>query len=167
MLFRDLGDRRGLANALGVVSVCGPSHHASAGPALASMYSSDLLANERPIRIATEIGWRAGEAFTRFLIADILTWRGEYRRARRLSCREALAIAEEMEHRQWQCGARRVLGAIALDLCDPAEAVTYLDAAHDIARQLGSATWIRWTGAAVGDRARRGRGHRARGRDPR
>ncbi len=148
MLFRDLEDRRGLANALSVVSVCGPSHHASPGPVLTSMHASDLLANERPIQIATEIGWRAGEAFTRFLIADSLMWRGEYRRARRLA-RESLAIAEEMEHREWQCGARRILGAIAFDLCDPAEAVTHLDAAHDIARQLGSATWIRWTGAPL------------------
>ncbi len=148
MLFRDLDDRRGLANALSVVSVCGPSHHASAGPVLTSMHSSDLLTNERPIRIATEIGWRAGEAFARFLIADALAWRGEYKRARRLA-REALTIAEEMEHLEWQCGARRLLGVIALDLCAAADAVAYLETAHAIARQLGSATWTRWTGAPL------------------
>ncbi len=148
MLFRDLDDRRGLANALSAVSVCGPSHHASPGPVLTSMHSADLLANERPIRIATEIGWRAGEAFTRFLIADSLSWRGEYKRARRLA-HEALAIAQEMEHLEWQCGARRLLGTIALDLCAPSDAVAHLETAHEIARRLGSATWTRWTGAPL------------------
>ena len=54
-----------------------------------------------------------------------------------------------MEHLEWRCGARRLLGAIALDLCAPADAVAYLEAAHDIARQLGSATWTRWTGAPL------------------
>ena len=77
-----------------------------------------------------------------------MAWRGEYKRARRLA-REALAIAEEMEHLEWRCGARRLLGAIALDLCAPADAVAYLEAAHDIAQQLGSATWTRWTGAPL------------------
>ncbi len=148
VLFESLEDRRGLANALAVLSVCGPSQHASPGPALASKHSDDLLTNERAVRRATEIGWRAGESFSRLLLADCLAWRGEYERALRLA-RESLAIAEEIEHLEWQCGARRVLGFIALDLCAPADALAQLDAAHGIARRLGSATWIRWTGAPL------------------
>jgi DNA-binding CsgD family transcriptional regulator len=147
-LFTALEDRRGLANALNVLLVCGPSQHASAGPVCTSMYTPDLLTSERPVRLASEIGWRAGEAFARFLLADCLSWRGEYERALRLA-RESLAIAQEIEHLEWQCGARRVLGVTALDLCATSDALTQLETAHAIARKLGSATWIRWTGAPL------------------
>jgi DNA-binding CsgD family transcriptional regulator/tetratricopeptide (TPR) repeat protein len=147
-LFTDLEDRRGLANALGVISCCGPSHHASPGPVRTSIHTPDLLANERPVRLAAEIGWRAGESFVRLLLADCFSWRGEYERALRLA-RESLAIALEIEHLEWQCGARRVLGVTALDLGAEAEALTQLELAHGIARRLASATWIRWTGGPL------------------
>lgn len=145
-LFTALGDRRGLANAFSVLAVCGPSHHASAGPVCATAHIADLLSSERAVHLATEIGWRAGMAFSRYLLADCLAWRGEYDRALRRA-RESLAIAEDMEHLEWQCGARRVLGVIALDLHALPDALAHLEAAYDIARRLGSATWIRWTAA--------------------
>lgn len=148
VLFTALENRRGLANALAVLMVCGPSFHASGGPVLTSIHTPDLLTNERAIGLATEIGWRAGEAFARFLLADVLMWRGEYERALRLA-RESLSIAQELEHLEWQCGARRVLGIIALDMCALPDALTLLDAAHGIARRLASPTWIRWTGAPL------------------
>ena len=112
-LFTTLEDRRGLANALSVILVCGPSHHACAGPVQECALGRELLTSERAVKIATEIGWRAGEAFSRYLLADCLAWRGEYARAIRLA-RESLAIAQEIEHLEWQCGARRILGVVAL-----------------------------------------------------
>lgn len=145
-LFSAREDRRGLANALTILLVCGPSHHASAGPCAVSIHTAELLTSERAVHLASEIGWRAGEAFARYCQADVVMWRGEYVRALRLA-RESLAIAQELEHLEWQCGARRVLGVTALDLFAFTEALTQLEAAHSIARQLGSATWIRWTGA--------------------
>ncbi|MFN8574702.1 MAG: AAA family ATPase [Gemmatimonadaceae bacterium] len=145
-LFTARADRRGLANALTILIVCGPSHHASAGPCAVSVHTAELHTSERAVHLASEIGWRAGEAFARYCQADVLAWKGEYARALRLA-RESLAIALELEHLEWQCGARRVLGATALDLFAHTEALTQLEAAHMLARQLGSATWIRWTGA--------------------
>jgi DNA-binding CsgD family transcriptional regulator/tetratricopeptide (TPR) repeat protein len=147
-LFTALDNRRGLANALAVLSVCGPSFHASSGPSVTSIHTPDLLSNERPVRLATEIGWRAGEAFTRFLLADVFSWRGEYERGLRF-VRESLAIAQEMEHLEWQVGARRILGVIHFHLCALPEAITHFEAAHALAQRLGSATWIRWTGAPL------------------
>jgi DNA-binding CsgD family transcriptional regulator len=145
-LFTALDDRRGLVNAFSVLVGSGPSHHASTAPVRTSRYAVDMLQHECAVRLASEIGWRAGEAFSRYLLADSLSWRGEYDRALKLAG-ESLLIAEELEHREWQCGARRVLGVLALSLCDTGEALAQLEAAHDIARRLGSATWIRWTGA--------------------
>ena len=92
----------------------------------------EVLARERPARLAGEIGWRAGEAFCLFLLADCFTWHGRYERALPLA-REALAIAEEIDHLEWQCGAARTLGFVALDLLDPTTAHRSLARAHDIA----------------------------------
>ncbi|HLB08147.1 MAG TPA: LuxR C-terminal-related transcriptional regulator, partial [Gemmatimonadaceae bacterium] len=147
-LFSALDDRRALATALAVLPACGPSHHASAGAVRTSVHTAELLESERAVRLASEIGWRAGEAFARYLLADCLAWRGQYARALR-HARESLVIAREIEHLEWQCGARRVLGVIALELFDLPTALAQLTAAHDIARRLGSATWIRWTGAPL------------------
>ena len=145
-LFTELGDRRALANAFAVLVVCGPSHHASAGAVCTSSHAADMQQHERAVRLAVEIGWRAGEAFARYLLADSLSWRGEYERALRLA-HESLLISEELEHLEWQCGARRVLGVTALDLSDTAEALMQLETSYRLAQRLGSATWIRWTGA--------------------
>jgi DNA-binding CsgD family transcriptional regulator len=145
-LFQTLDDRRALTNALSVLVACGPSHHASAGPVVTSALTAELISSERARHLAVDIGWRAGEAFSLYLLADCLAWRGEYSRALRLA-RESLAIAQELEHLEWQSGARRVLGMIALDLFDMPTAVAQLSTAHDISHRLGSATWIRWTGA--------------------
>jgi DNA-binding CsgD family transcriptional regulator len=144
-LFAEIEHRRGLANALSVILVCGPSHHASASAVATSALMPELRATERALKLTAEIGWRAGESFSRYCLADSLMWRGEYARALRIA-RESLAIAEDMEHLEWQCGALRVLGAIALDLCAGSMAREHLETAHEIARRLGSATWIRWTG---------------------
>lgn len=147
-LFTALDNRRALANALSVLTVCGPSHHGSASDATISKHANDILTHERPVRIAADIGWRAGEAFARYLLADSLTWRGEYTRAR-VQAHEALAIAEDIAHREWQAGAQRTLGFIAVDLGDIDTAVREHERAHAVARQLNSATWMRWTGAAL------------------
>ena len=153
-LFTELGDRRGLANALSVLLVSGSSHHASAVAVCGSVFASEQFVNERAVQLAVDIGWRAGEAFARYLLADCLSWRGEYARALKLA-RESLVIAQELEHLEWQCGAHRVLGVTAHDLGDIDEALAQLDVAHDIARRLGSATWIRWTGAPLAIRLAR------------
>jgi DNA-binding CsgD family transcriptional regulator len=147
-IFEELEDRRGLVNALAVLQVCGPSHHSSAGPVGTSARIPGLLTSELPVKLAAEIGWRAGEAFSRYILADCLAWRGEYERALQLA-RESLSIAQEIEHREWQCASRRVLGVIALNLFDMPEALAQLKAAHDIALRLGSAVWIRWTAAPL------------------
>ena len=147
-LFTALGDRRGIARGLALVALCGPSIPSSATVPGASSMIREVLARERPVRLAGEIGWRAGEAFCLFLLADCFTWHGRYERALPLA-REALAIAEEIDHLEWQCGAARTLGFVALDLLDPTTAHRSLARAHDIALRLGSRTWIRWTAAPL------------------
>jgi DNA-binding CsgD family transcriptional regulator len=143
-----LNDRRGLANALALLALCGPSHHGSSTKPHATVGGREELAELRSLRLTREIGWRAGEAFVEFLLADCLAWRGEYDRAIPMA-HESLALAHEIEHLQWTSGAMRLVGVILLDLCAPHLAREQLEAAHRIARQLGSRVWIRWTGAPL------------------
>lgn len=147
-LFTKADDRRGLANALGLLALCGPSIHSSATTPSDSAMALDELRAPRSVRLAREIGWRAGESFVQFLIADCAAWRGEYDRAIPMA-REALQQATELEHLQWIAGTRRLLGVIALDVLAPDLARTHLEAAHAIAQQLGSRVWIRWTAAPL------------------
>ena len=147
-LFAAMNDRRGLANALALLSLCGPSHHAASTTPFATPGGRDELAQQRSLRFAREIGWRAGESFVGFLLADCLAWRGEYDRAIPMA-RESLALAREIDHLQWTSGAMRLLGVILLDLLAPHLAREQLEAAHDIAHQLGSRVWMRWTAAPL------------------
>jgi DNA-binding CsgD family transcriptional regulator len=146
--FGAVNNRRGLAAAQALIALCGPSHHSSATRFGWSDRIPELLATERPIQLSQEIGWRAGEAFCRFVLADCLLWRGAYERALALA-RASLAIAEELNHMEWQAGAGRVLGVAALDLLDAGGARDLLEPAHAIALRLGSRTWTRWTAAPL------------------
>ena len=128
---------------------------------LISVEKGIMVSMRDGVRLATDIGWRAGESATRYLLADGLAWRGDFARALRRA-REALAIAQELEHLEWQCGARRVLGTIALDLHALPDALAHLESAYDIALRLASATWTRWTAAPLAIAlARSGRTERA------
>jgi DNA-binding CsgD family transcriptional regulator len=147
-LFTRMDDRRGLANALGLLSLCGPSYQSSSTTAYVSPLVREELDAPRSMRLAREIGWRAGEAFLRFITADCLVASGDYDRAIPLM-QEALAQAEEIEHLQWTAGARRLLGALSLDLLAPNAAREHLEVAHRIAQRLGSRVWIRWTAAPL------------------
>jgi DNA-binding CsgD family transcriptional regulator len=147
-LFTKMDDRRGLANALGMLALSGPSYASSSTTPFETPAAREELRTLRSVRIARDIGWRAGEAFLRFTAADCLVYRGEYDRAIPL-VRESLALAEEIEHLQWTSGALRLLGALSLDLLAPNVAREHLESAHQIAQRLGSRVWIRWTAAPL------------------
>jgi len=147
-LFSEMDDRRGLANALALLALCGPSYQSSSTTPFLSAIVSDELRVMRSLRLAQEIGWRAGEVFIRFILGDCLLSYGEYDRAIPLA-REALSQAEEIEHLQWMSGTLRMLGALSLDLLAPDVAREHLESAHQIAQRIGSRVWIRWTAAPL------------------
>ena len=147
-LFTADDDRRGLANALGLLVLASGSYHVGASTPFISAAVPDELRAPQSLRLAREIGWRAGEAFLRYLIGDALGWRGEYDRALPMA-REALEIAEQLGHLQWTVAGRRLLGELLLDLLAPELAREQLETAHEIARRLGSRVWMRWTAAPL------------------
>lgn len=142
------GDRRAMSGALALLCLCDSSTHASSATFGRTAIAQEVVQGDRPMRLAREIGWRAGDAFALYLLGDSLGWQGEYQRALPY-IRESLAIAEDMEHLQWQCGASRALGMIMLELQAPELARIPLERAHNIALRLGSQTWTRWTAAPL------------------
>jgi DNA-binding CsgD family transcriptional regulator len=147
-LFSAADDRRGLANALGLLALASGSFHVAANTPFMSAAVPDELRAPHSLRLAREIGWRAGESFVRYTIGDALGWRGEYGRALPMA-REALEIAQQLGHLQWTAAARRLLGEMMLDLLAPELAREQLEAAREIAQRLGSRVWMRWTAAPL------------------
>ena len=147
-LFTKMDDRRGLANVLGVLVLCGGSYHVSSTTPFTTPAIDDELRAPQSVRLAHEIGWRAGESFLRFLVADALAWHGDFDRALPMA-REALEQVEEIDHLQWTAGIRRLLGVLSLDLFAPHTAREHLEAAYSIAQRLASPLWIRWTAAPL------------------
>jgi tetratricopeptide (TPR) repeat protein len=70
---------------------------------------------ELTLKIAREIGHRSGEAFAMIGLALSLGSKGEYDRAIRL-LQDSVAIAQEIDHRQWITYANIELGAVYLDV---------------------------------------------------
>ena len=123
-------------------------YHVAATTPFMSAAVPDELRAPQSLRLARDIGWRAGESFLRYTIGDALGWRGEYDRALPMA-REALEIAQQLGHLQWTAAARRLLGEMMLDLLAPELAREQLEAAHEIAQRLGSRVWMRWTAAPL------------------
>ena len=147
-LFTAADDRRGLANALGLLALAGGSFHVAATTPFMSASVPDELRAPHSLRLAREIGWRAGESFLRYTIGDALGWRGEYDRALPMA-RDGLEIAQQLGHLQWTAANRRLLGEMMLDLLAPELAREQLVVAHEIAQRLGSRVWMRWTAAPL------------------
>src|SRR5438876_7446744 len=97
---------------------------------------------ELALKIAGEIGQRSDEAYTLIHMAMCLGPRGEYARALELAQR-GLAIAEEIEHRQWVTAGHRALGALYLDLLVLPMAQQHLEQALALAQEIGSRYWTR------------------------
>jgi len=141
-LWRELGDRRGLASSLIMLTARGPTFHTFAVAAAAPLEEA-WQSGEEGLAIARAIGWRAGESWALWDLGGLcLAAQGAYARALE-STRAGLAIAEEIEHRQWMVGARCMLGNIHADLFALASARQHLDRALIQAREIGSPYWIR------------------------
>src|SRR5438876_7945241 len=97
---------------------------------------------ELALKIAGEIGQRSDEAYTLIHMGICLGPRGQYARALEVA-RRGLAIAEEIEHRQWMTAGHRTLGALYLDLLAFSEAQQHLEQALALAQEIGSRFWTR------------------------
>src|SRR5947209_20213986 len=141
-LLRELDERERLPNSLATLMLCGGNYQTETLVPAAVGFAESLQQGELALKIAGEIGQRSDEANTLILMAMCLGPRGEYARALELAQR-GLAIAEDIEHRQWMAAGHRALGALYLDLLVLPTAQQHLEQALALAQETGSRFWTR------------------------
>jgi DNA-binding CsgD family transcriptional regulator len=99
--------------------------------------ASDCIRDgEEALRLAQQIGWRAGEAAALVILAYSSSPRGEYGHALEYA-HTALAITQEIEHTAWRISAQSALGATMFDLLALDQARRCLEQALESAHGLG------------------------------
>ena len=141
-LFGELDERERLPSSLATLMLCGGHYQTETLVPAAVGFAESLKHGELALKIAGEIGQRSDEAYTLIHMAMCLGPRGEYARALEVAQR-GLAIAEEIEHRQWMTAGHRALGALYLDLLALSEAQQHLEQALALAQEIGSWLWTR------------------------
>ncbi|HEU4784105.1 MAG TPA: LuxR C-terminal-related transcriptional regulator, partial [Ktedonobacterales bacterium] len=97
---------------------------------------------EEGMRIAREMGWRAGEANALWVMGLCLSASGEFGRGM-ASATSALAIATDIEHRQWMAASYCTLGELAYELYALSLAREHLEHGLKLAHAINSTHWIR------------------------
>jgi ATP/maltotriose-dependent transcriptional regulator MalT len=142
VLLRELDDRQRLISSLVTLMMCGGVYETETLVQASGGFADSLHCGEQALKTASEIGSRSDEAQTLIQMAMCLGPRGEYAQALEVAQR-GLAIAEEIEHRQWMTAGHRALGALYLDLLALSEAKPHLEQALALAQEVGSWNWMR------------------------
>jgi tetratricopeptide (TPR) repeat protein len=140
-LLRVLGDRKTLINSLAIRAD-------NASPRDEGFTVSWSLADcEREsaeaLRLAREIEWADGEAFVEIISGFMLASFGQLS-AGLAKERQALHIAEMIDHQQWITGAHAHSAFIYLLMLAPEHALLQVESGLPLVQQLGSAWWINW-----------------------
>ncbi len=139
-LLRELDERQRLPNSLASLMLCGGNYQNDTAVPAAIGFAELLQHGELAVKIAGEIGSRSDEAYSLIHMAICLGPRGEYARALEVAQR-GLALASEIEHRQWMTAGHRALGALYFDLLALSEAQQHLEQALALAQEIGSRYW--------------------------
>jgi predicted ATPase/DNA-binding CsgD family transcriptional regulator len=134
-IFRELDDHVSLVSVLAELgpfrNYFGRIEEAESNARRAAVEFSEAL------EVAQRTGNLSGEAFLLSEYAQVLAWRGDYALAFEY-CRRSLALAQEIDHRQWSCAALQTLGGFYLDLMEYAMARPLLEQALELAQEVGS-----------------------------
>jgi DNA-binding CsgD family transcriptional regulator/predicted negative regulator of RcsB-dependent stress response len=147
-VWREVGDHRGLASSLILLGMRSASAQTDTLPAVAS-HTEARIQVEEGLSLAREIGWRSGESWGLWKMGGLIFGAaGEYDDALEAT-RASLAIAEEIEHRQWTAVAHYMLGAVYAGLLAFSQSRSHLERAFDLAREINSPYWIRNTAGSL------------------
>ncbi len=141
-LFRELDDRQGLASSLTLLAEIGGNYQSETLIPASISFADSLHFGEQALKAARESGQRSAEAYTLVSIGHYLGPRGEYAQALEV-VQASLALAEQIEHRQWMTFGHWELGVLYLELLALSEARQHLEQALALAQEIGSRHWIR------------------------
>jgi DNA-binding NarL/FixJ family response regulator len=103
----------------------------------ATTLASCQIDAEDSLRIARDIGWRAGEVYALIQLGAVLTARGALGQALE-TLHAALSVAESIEHRQWIALAHGYLGYLYGVMLCPSDAREHSELSLGLARQVRS-----------------------------
>ncbi len=148
-LFRCLGDSQSLVSSLAMRAV--QSMPGASETTCSPLSTRDKCVQDaaEALRLARQIDWLAGQAYTENTLAHTLLSFGEFGPAL-AHAQEAMRIATEIEHRQWVAATSYALGNIYVLLLAPAAAIVALEAGLSMARELGSMFWMAALAANLG-----------------
>jgi DNA-binding CsgD family transcriptional regulator len=140
-IFREMDNREGLASSPASMLLNNGYLQSGMGVPAGTDRSQAQAACEEALRIARDIGWRAGEAYALIILGNYLALKGNYEQAFQL-LNSGLAIAEEIGHSQWTVYARYCLGILYLDIMEYPRAREHLEYALALAKKIGSQWWV-------------------------
>jgi DNA-binding CsgD family transcriptional regulator len=137
-LFRELDDRQGLCSTLATMMLhggCLVFDTVVVSPGI----EPDAVVPEalEALALARDITWRAGEAYALLDLGACYNQYGQYGVALEYT-REGLAIASEIEHREWMTHGESTHGAICSGILEQAAADEHFSQAYALARASGS-----------------------------
>jgi class 3 adenylate cyclase/tetratricopeptide (TPR) repeat protein len=140
-IFRQLDDRQRLAGLLAALGFY--SHGLETLTVAPSGYQPETLGafGDEALRIAEEISWLPGQAFTHCQRAVSCTATGDYGEAIQAGER-ALEISSSIGHKQWQTFSHYDLGCIYTELGVRGQALEHFRQASELAASINSRHWI-------------------------
>lgn len=150
-LFRALGDRQALSSTLATMLIPGGSYIFETVvipphiPPVETMRQA-----EESLSLARDVGWRAGEAYTLLNLAVHFAAYGEFGSALGY-LRDGLAIAQEIDHREWMTHGEWTYGMLLADLLAVSRAHDHFARASALGRASGSRHWLHLTSGALAE----------------
>ncbi|HJS28162.1 MAG TPA: adenylate/guanylate cyclase domain-containing protein [Anaerolineales bacterium] len=138
--FRALGDRFALVSSLASLSLTSSSLENAAAFYLAEPDVALGHAKEA-LEIASQTGWRSGEAYSQIALGSIYNGIGDFGQALEYS-RAAYDTASRIEHKQWMAGGLMDLGIVLMELFDLENSLDHLSRGVQLANEIASGFWI-------------------------
>jgi DNA-binding CsgD family transcriptional regulator len=137
-LYEELNNKPGLIAAL--IGACHASYWSEADFIPLESMDHNIEQAMQALNLVRQNDWPAAYSYVNWSFALGLANYGDFGKALDLA-QESLRIATEIEHRQWIVGAHYALGHVYLSMLQAELAITHLENALTIARELGSNWW--------------------------
>jgi hypothetical protein len=107
-----------------------------------------VAAGERALALAREIDWRSGEASILTIVGEAQGAGGDFGEALG-KLHESIALAEELDHRQWIVQARWGLARLLGTMLMPAREREELTPVLALAQEISSQAWLNFASASL------------------
>ncbi|HEX9012503.1 MAG TPA: hypothetical protein VF813_03265, partial [Anaerolineaceae bacterium] len=140
-LYTQLGERLGLSSVLVVRSLLGGETQTDIVVHPPVSLEESRQSAEQGLQLAADAGWRSGVVFALSCLGSCQVAAGDYGQALE-STRQALTLAREIQHRQWEIMASLAAGDAHTDILDLEEGEAHLRRGLSLGIESSSIHWI-------------------------